>query len=229
MKHTKKMLLVPFQDGGNDPLVQSTPVELVPKELPVETVVTAKTNSIRKYAADRQRKMLNIILKLAKSGGYDEDGSFRTEKGKLDIVPLLIHALSPGRPLTGMSEFVQLLHRAGVQPEDVINLQVRDLLSNLKSTPAGTHVGVGTETSTDKSENTSPTSPPPLHVMLPHQTLRTTSPFPPPPPLQLMVPPTDPRVKASKRKREQSNADEADDVSATKRPAWDTTDSDGEN
>ena len=94
-----------------------------------------KENSIRKYALDRQRKLLTIALKLAKFGGFDDyfrikssDGSFLNES---DVVSLLLYSCSPGRSMKGIDEFVQLLRDAEVDPELIINAQVREMLQRI--------------------------------------------------------------------------------------------------
>lgn len=127
MNNTKKMYLVPYQDGGAteaDVFEQAAPT--AEPELPVK-----KVNSIRKYAAERQQKLLQIVLKLASYGGYDRDCKIETSNGeKVEIVPLLLHAASPGRNITGISDFVDLLYNAGVQPELIINAGVREELKS---------------------------------------------------------------------------------------------------
>ena len=122
MKHTKKMILVPeeemVQTGGSDPMdvtLTSDPVQ-------------PKGNKIRRHAAERQRKLLSIVLKLASKQLYDSAGRFETRKGKVEIAPLLMYALSPGRTYPALDEFVELLHKAGVTPDEVINGTVREML-----------------------------------------------------------------------------------------------------
>lgn len=161
MKYTKKMMLVPVnQSGGsggggeNVPLPDESDREddgvesanddnQMPKDtnnygergsVGVGDGKGSKGNSIRKYAADRQRKMLTIVLKLANSKGYDDMGMMKTLDGELlDIVPLLIYTLSPGRNIVGLHDFVNVLLQAGVKPEEVINSHVRDMLARKAS------------------------------------------------------------------------------------------------
>lgn len=123
MQHTKKMTLVPdYEMRGGGFEEEQVSVEPQPK----------KGNSIRKYAADRQRKLLNVVLKLAKYGGYDDSGRIKLSNGSYleqsDVVSLLMYSLSPGRTIKGISEFVDLLYRARVSPENIINANVRDML-----------------------------------------------------------------------------------------------------
>lgn len=132
------MILVPAQDGDGegDHDVFDDQQQQQQEEEEMDQIVDEpqpkKENSIRKYAAERQKKLLIIVLKIAQYGGYDTDGRIKSKDGSFlassDIIPLLLHALSPGRNLHGLDEFIDLLYRAGVNPEDIINTNVRELL-----------------------------------------------------------------------------------------------------
>ena len=126
MKHTQKMVLVPEnevnQRGRGEPMDEAEPVEAQDS--------SPKGNKIRRYAAERQRMMLSIVLKLASKSLYDSAGRFDIAKGKVYIAPLLMYALSPGRTYPALDEFVDVLYRAGVTPDEVINSNVKDLLRN---------------------------------------------------------------------------------------------------
>jgi hypothetical protein len=130
--HAKMMTLVPV-DESTEPTTQDFPTEVVvPLSQPSTTLTTTKRNSIRKYALDRQRKMIRVILKLAQSGSYDMDGSLlRTDGSPLedtDMVSLLLYTMSPGRVVRGLHDFVEILINAGVTAADVINTQVKEML-----------------------------------------------------------------------------------------------------
>ncbi|KAI1278129.1 hypothetical protein HDE_14405 [Halotydeus destructor] len=94
-----------------------------------------KGNFIRDRAVEKQRKLLRIVLKLAGVKGYNHLDQIKLKNGSYmqgtDIVILLIHALSPGKLITGLSEFVDLLHDAQVAPEMIINEHVRAMLEKL--------------------------------------------------------------------------------------------------
>jgi hypothetical protein len=126
MRHAKKVMLVPQE--GRGPELNVT--ELNTQE--VSPLTQKKENSIRKYAYERELKRCKILLKLAAYGGYDDLGRIKLPDGTFmedsDIIPLLMHVLSPGRNIKGINEFVDLLHRADVSPELVINASVRDML-----------------------------------------------------------------------------------------------------
>ena len=116
------MILVPEGDsrqrGAGDEMDVSAP----------NLEETSKGNKIRRYAAERQRKLLSIVLKLASKQLYDSAGRIDTTRGKVEITPLLLYALSPGRTYPALDEFVDLLHKAGVTPDEVINGSVKEML-----------------------------------------------------------------------------------------------------
>lgn len=133
MRHAKKVMLVPQE--GRGPEFNAT--ELNTQE--VSPLTHKKENSIRKYAYERELKRCKILLKLATYGGYNDLGRIKLPDGTFmedsDIIPLLMHVLSPGRNIKGINEFVDLLHRSGVSPELVINASVRDMLMRRGTLP----------------------------------------------------------------------------------------------
>ena len=133
MRDAKKVMLVPQEGGG--PELNMT--ELNTQE--VSPLTQKKENSIRKYAYERELKRCKILLKLAAYGGYDDLGRIKLADGTFmedsNIIPLLMHVLSSGRNIKGINEFVDLLHRAGVSPELVINTSVRDMLTRRGTLP----------------------------------------------------------------------------------------------
>lgn len=129
MKHTNKVFSNGSQykesmHGGNiDEPERVVHIEEAPKK---------KGNQIRKYALERQQKFLKIILRLAAINGYDENGRIKLPSGTYmensDIVTLLGHSLTPGRNISGLKEFVDLLAEAGVSDDLVINENVKQML-----------------------------------------------------------------------------------------------------
>lgn len=135
MNNTRKMYLVPFQDGRgeSDVFNESAPETSSTTEAASPAVTSKKGNSIRKYAAERQLKLVQIVLRLALYGGYDSEGRIKTSDGYKDIVPLLLYAASPGRNVKGLSDFIDLLYKANVSPDMIINSTVREeLLDRIK-------------------------------------------------------------------------------------------------
>ena len=88
-------------------------------------------NSIRAHALNRLRKLLTIVLKLAKVQGYNDNYQIKGQDGnyieRTDLQSLLNWAVSQDKVMVGLNEFVDLLKKAGVTPEDVLNenLKVR--------------------------------------------------------------------------------------------------------
>lgn len=119
------MIAIPEESGVFTPAPPGT------KDIVVE--IKPKQNPIKKYALDRQRKLLAVILKLAQNGSYDDTGFLvRSDGSRLeeaDLISLLLFAMSPGRTVTGLEDFIKILARSGVKPDDVINDQVRVMLS----------------------------------------------------------------------------------------------------
>ncbi|KAI1308225.1 hypothetical protein HDE_00463 [Halotydeus destructor] len=124
MSSFKKVTFQPYEEEDEPPRMVET--EPAPKK---------KGNFIMNRAIDRQRKLLRLILKLANVQGYNDLDHIRMENGSYmqgsDIVPLIMHALSPGKLITGLKEFVDLLHFAQVTPDMVINENVRAMLQKL--------------------------------------------------------------------------------------------------
>jgi len=90
---------------------------------------------------------LQIALKLAKIDAYEIDGRIRSIDGHLidgtNIVDLLEHVVSPKKSLEGLNEFVKLLYKAGVEPELVHNIDVKNKLMGLYMDRAADHQNKG--------------------------------------------------------------------------------------
>lgn len=149
------MLLVPYQQSGSG-FGDQVPETYKPPSL------TSRNSS----GSSKQRKMLQMVLRLALQKAYDESSSFVSESGdRFDIIPLLQYALSPGRSVRGLEEFVVLLYRAGVEPEMLINPEVRDRLRQMIDSHSAPH---------DKDDN-------PPHPLPPPPPLSPDTPIPPNP------------------------------------------------
>jgi hypothetical protein len=94
-----------------------------------------KLDPIKEKIYDKTNRMLKIILKLASVNAYDETGRIKNTSGtsieNSDIVTLLNHALSKGTKLVAESEFVEMLHKGNVEPDLIINDNVRAKLEYL--------------------------------------------------------------------------------------------------
>jgi hypothetical protein len=130
MQSAKKIVLIPasrhsnYQIGGGEP-ANSAFNTLI-------STVEPKKDKIKSKIYDKVHKLLKIIMKLARHVGYDDDLKIKLKNGKYleksNIVDLLTHAMSMGKVLYGESEFIDLLHSAGVNPDLIINENVKNKL-----------------------------------------------------------------------------------------------------
>lgn len=105
----------------------------------VDKVVVGPFNSVteppktvtknREKIFGKIHRLLKIIMKLAKIDGYDLNGRIRLSDGsymeRSSLVDLLTHAMSAGRIIIGEDAFIDLLKRANIEPELIINENVR--------------------------------------------------------------------------------------------------------
>lgn len=117
MDHCRKMTIVPHeaQQGGS--------------------LDVKKTRPFRRFGAIAQ-----VVLKLALVDGYDKDGQLKDSAGKplqgSSISDLLEHAFKSGKFLVGEKEFVDLLHKAQVEPALIVNENLRTkLLEKFNTNP----------------------------------------------------------------------------------------------
>jgi hypothetical protein len=130
MQSAKKIVLIPAsrhsknQIGGGEP-TNSAFNTLI-------STVEPKKDKIKSKIYDKIHKLLKIILRLGRHVGYDDDLKIKLKNSKYleksNIVDLLTHAMSMGKVLYGESEFIDLLHSAGVNPELIINENVKNKL-----------------------------------------------------------------------------------------------------
>jgi len=145
-----------------------------------------KGNAIRQHALDKQRKLLMVILQLAKKNLYTDELKIRLKDGTLleanQFINLLNYALSPGKALAGVNAFVEVLHEAQVTPEMLINENVKLLLRNIYQ-KRGQAVYSATSTQTERAAHspqgtqTERAAPTPQE----HQTSQTSFDLPPAP------------------------------------------------
>ncbi|KAI1293469.1 hypothetical protein HDE_06233 [Halotydeus destructor] len=142
MSSFKKVAFQPYEE-------EEETVTLTPSSPQRESAAPKKKgNYIMNRAIERQRKLLRLILKLASVQGYNDLDHIRLENGSFmtgsDIVPLIMYALSPGKVITGLKEFVDLLYFAKVTPEMVVNENVKAMLQKLYDSKPATKTNVKT-------------------------------------------------------------------------------------
>ena len=132
MLSAKKIRLVPAKEdkasivkqiGGGEANETSLESGIITSE------VSSNKDKIKSRIYDKIHRFIKIILKLAKFVGYDDDLRIKLKNGdyleKSNIVDLLTHAMSAGRVLYGEQEFIELLADSHVDPNLIINDNVR--------------------------------------------------------------------------------------------------------
>jgi len=95
-----------------------------------------KSQRKRENINDKFKKIMKIILKLAKINGYDVLGRVRNNKGEFidsSIISLINNAMTHGKLLLGQNEFISLLKEANVEPDLIYNENVRAKLINIQT------------------------------------------------------------------------------------------------
>ena len=113
--------------------------------VPEETLKSNKvpTGGIKKKRIERDinkiEKLLNIVLKIAAHKGYNEEFQIYDRNGdpisNSNIVSLVNYALSHESTKVGESDFVRILFESNVNPNWIINENLRQKLVNYTSTP----------------------------------------------------------------------------------------------
>ena len=133
MEHSRVMTLTPVENVQRPELVTQAPAITHNVTQPVfQASSTAPPSTVikkRKNPVDKLHKLLNIILRLARIDSYDLYGRLKLEDGTIiqnsDIGHLLQHAMMPGKVLIGEQEFIKLLFKAQVEPDMIINDNIR--------------------------------------------------------------------------------------------------------
>lgn len=132
MSSVRKVVLIPHLDTK---LNQTGGSNSENNEGVITTQVEIKKDKIKMKIYDKVHRFIKIIMRLAKNSGYDDDLHIKLRSGKYlersNIVDLLTHAMSAGKVLYGENEFIDLLHFSGVDPDLIINDNVRIKLMQL--------------------------------------------------------------------------------------------------
>ena len=122
---------------------------------------------------DKMQKLLKIVLKIAVHNAYIDYFRINDSNGnpinESDVVALLLHALSAGKLLIGEEDFIRLLYEADVNPNWIVNENVRVRLLALRRQHGRQR--------RNNPPPTPPLSPPPT----PPPSPPSDPPFPPPP------------------------------------------------
>lgn len=102
-----------------------------------ENKLKTRTRNRRDSPIEKLNNIMKILLKLAKINAYDITGRVRDKNGVFlndsDLISLINHAMTHGKLLLGQSEFIRLLHEANVEPNLIINENIRAKLLNIYS------------------------------------------------------------------------------------------------
>lgn len=125
MEHARKMRMMPAE--------AVRPVQAKQAPYMVSDANIVKQDKKSSGISGRARE-LKLVWKIALAKGYDEYGRLIDSNGQVvansDIGTLIGHALSHGRALVGENEFIQLLKRANVEPELILNENLKLKLIN---------------------------------------------------------------------------------------------------
>lgn len=221
----KKMTLVAddsndgdyFQTGGSHPDVDMVDSVIPSPPVQQQQPGQRKGNTIRDHAMERQRRLLQIIMRIAAIRGYNENGNIKDRHGKFiegtDIIPLILYSVTKERLVRGIDAYVDLLVEAKVPPDVITNENLKQRLINAghasrpKMSEAAIQANNDVQLSTVQLE---PTSIPSTTDSTTPKSRRTRVKRPPPPP-------SDRQTRSSaptKRKNNDDDEGEEDEVAA---------------
>lgn len=91
--------------------------------------VISQTGHGKNYSFQKVPFIIKTALKLASINGYDDQYRIRNRNGKYlantNVHDLLNHCMSVGRKLTAENEFIELLAEAGIDPDWILNENVK--------------------------------------------------------------------------------------------------------
>lgn len=99
------------------------------------TVVSKRTPPIN--TTEKLLRIIKIVLKLASVDGYDSEGRVKHDGNAVagsSIVVLLNHAMSFGHALIGEEAFIRKLKEANIDPDLIVNQNVKNKLLNPSET-----------------------------------------------------------------------------------------------
>jgi hypothetical protein len=124
MQHSQKVVVTPYDEPPSLPMATDSDVQF-----------TSKKPNKGHPLIDKFTKQLKIVLKVAKIDGYDGDFRIKDENGHFiynsNIISLLNDATSISKVLIGYDSFISLLHKANVEPDLIVNENVKARLLQL--------------------------------------------------------------------------------------------------
>ena len=175
MNHSRKMILVPEQSLKT--------YNKLSKNTNTDNPRSSRMESDRDL--NKIERILNIVLKLAIIGGYNEDFEIIGRNGNpienSSIVTLINLALNHENARVGENDFIRLLHDSNVNPNWIINENLRSKLMHYRNSD---HNNNNVDDNDDDSDDddTPPPSPPITPITPVPWPGNTPPPSPPPPP-----------------------------------------------
>lgn len=134
--------LPPFDDSHLPPLSKENDRTLRPQNIMTQEQCSGKPKNqqsskckIKDYGHEMFGRLIKVILRLGAYEGYNENNEIKCQDGSFlpssNIEVLLVQALTPGNPVKGEEEFIELLHSANVSPALIINKNIKHRLENL--------------------------------------------------------------------------------------------------
>ena len=135
--NTTKMVLVPAE-SQNMIFDKQNYSQFGGNELPPENLIIEKPKRIDRNP-EKIQKLLKIALKIALNNAYDENFNIKDSNGNpvsdSDIALLLNSAISPQRLLIGEEDFIRVLYESKVDPNWIVNENIRSKLLNYYPKP----------------------------------------------------------------------------------------------
>jgi hypothetical protein len=135
MNGFQKMIAMPMESENNDENIEES-TDIMNSNTVSTKNQRAKVKRFNKFL-DNLNRIMKKILKLAIIRAYDVIGRVRDRKGNYindsDIIALINHAMSHGKLLLAQNKFIRPLHEAKIEPELIVNENIKAKLSNLFS------------------------------------------------------------------------------------------------
>ncbi|RWS21429.1 uncharacterized protein B4U80_03057, partial [Leptotrombidium deliense] len=138
LEKSKKLITKVSKRTKNEKLKRKLVVQSVYKKMEFSEKLHLNSEEKKNIIKFHEKliRQLKIILKFAKINAYDENGRIRNQAGNFipnsSIIQLLNHAMTVSRVLLAENEFIDLLLEADIDPDMIINDNVRSKLMKLK-------------------------------------------------------------------------------------------------
>ena len=145
MDHARKMVVLPennadnYQDLSRNtvPSITNIPINKDISDNQPAKSSQKKRKSYRQKNIEKLNFIIELALKFAKINGYDEKGRIIGKNGEViqnsNIINLFEYSMKDGKLLVGEDEFVHLLYKAKIDPENITNINIKNKLLNLYS------------------------------------------------------------------------------------------------